>query len=129
TRRTVDWGCSLNGRGNLPGGCADENHMLGPGLYQGCESLEVTALILSSKNDDQPPIECLERLDRRINVGRLRIVVERDAICLPREFDPMLDPLEVANRKPHGLGGRIAGESETERSHYILEIVRTFEAD
>ena len=57
----------------------------------------VAAFVFAAENDQHPPGECIERLQRRIHIGGFRIVVVADPANLGDKFQAMLDAGESAH--------------------------------
>src|SRR5258708_40225633 len=51
----------------------------------------IAVLVLAAENDPQAAGKSMDRLQRRVDVGRLRVVVPRDSAEVAHEFEPMLD--------------------------------------
>ena len=58
----------------------------------------VAAFVLSAENDEDASGKCVKRLERGVDVGRLRVVVIEDAAQFGNKFETVFDARERANR-------------------------------
>src|SRR5919198_1480351 len=71
---------------------------------------KVLALALAARDQDDALLERLEGLDRRGDVGALRVVVERHARDVAYELDAVRHGSEAAHRAPNGLDSNAGPE-------------------
>ena len=73
----------------------------------------IAVLILAAEDDPQSARKRGDRLQRRVDIGRFRIVVPGDAVQLAHEFQPMLDARESHHRRANL---RVRGAGQIARS-------------
>ena len=89
----------------------------------------VQALVLAAEDHPQAAVECVERLERGIDAGGLRIVVEIDAAHLAHELQAMLHGVERAD----GRGDRRVPDARARRGNgrrqHVLHVVAAADGD
>src|ERR1035437_787095 len=120
---------SLRLRLDLSGSRADGVHALHSLLEQRIQHTVVAALVLAAKNQVNAPGKRLQRLDGRVNVGGLRIVVILDATDRSNVLQTMLDRLERGDRAPDLCRLDSRQHSDTDCREHIFEIVRALQGN
>ena len=89
------------------------------------ERFESETLVLSAGDQDDRLVLREERFFDRIEIGRLRVIDVIDTANLADEFTAMRPRLVGAKRRNHLRKGQAARQTDGERRHQVLDVVRT----
>ena len=117
----------FNLRFNLRRGRADRVDALHSLAQQVVQYRVVAALVLAAENQVEVCRERFQRLDGRVHVGGLGVVVVVDAADGRHKFQAMFDRLEIAHRLANFLGCASHQSACAHGGQNILEIVCAFQ--
>ena len=108
---------------------ADEDERINALADELHEIREVRHLVIAAREQDDVPVERLERLDSRVRVRRLRVVVVRHAVDRRHVLDAVLDAAERLEHGDHQRGLAASEEGLCDGREGILDVVRPLDAE
>src|SRR5580658_1906975 len=125
--RMIDFSSTPNLRLDLGRRGSDGVHALHALPQQLIEHAVVAALIPAAENEVNIRRERFQRLDRRIHIRGLGVIVVINASDPPHELQPVLDGFESPNSMPDLFGLTTDEAPDGNTREHIFQVVRTFE--
>jgi hypothetical protein len=104
-------------------GCANQQDRPGARPQQGSQRRVIAALVFATEDDPEAAGEGLERLDRRIDIGGLRVVEVVHTADATDEFKPVFDPGEGLHREPRDVEWHAGQRGGAAGSEDVLHVM------